>query len=126
MTTITFEEKSYKPEEFLKLYMEQKQKENDEKEKRTKMEMALLEVFGDSVSEDKTSKSLQLGRYSLTIKRTLSYKLTDKGWEIVNSLPEAERPVDIKYNHTKGKLIPALAMVGIEHETKPTFTVTYK
>lgn len=123
---ITFDEKKYTEEEFLDLYMNQKVKENDEKEKRVRMEMALLERYGDNLEESQLSGTIKVGRFHISLKRNLTYKLSEKGWEIVNQLPENERPVDIKYNHSKGKLIPAVVMEEIINETKPTFTVIYK
>ena len=123
---INFEDKEYTEEQFLALYMDQKVQENNEKELRVKMEMALLEVYGDKVEEDKISKQFKVGRFTVNIKRAISYKLSDKGWNIVYSLPENERPVDIKYNHTKGKLIPGLEVEEIVNETKPTFMVSYQ
>lgn len=123
---IKYEDKEYTEQEFLAKYIEQKTKENDEKEKRVKMEMVLLETYGDKVDEDKLSKQFKEGRFTIKISRNISYKLTDKGWDMVYSLPENERPVDIKYNHTKGKMIPGLALEEIENETKPSFSVTYQ
>lgn len=123
---IKYEDKEYTEQEFLAKYIEQKTKENDEKEKRVKMEMVLLETYGDKVDKDKLSKQFKEGRFIIKISRNISYKLTDKGWDMVYSLPENERPVDIKYNHTKGKMIPGLALEEIENETKPSFSVTYQ
>ena len=123
---IKYEDREYTEQEFLAKYIEQKTKENDEKEKRIKMEMALLETYGDKVDEDKLSKQFKEGRFTIKISRNISYKLTDKGWDMVYALPESERPVDIKYNHTKGKMIPGLALEEIENETKPSFSVTYQ
>ena len=123
---IKFEDKEYTEADFLAMYMEQKTLENDAKEMRTNMEMALLERYGDEVEEDKTSKSIKEGRYTITIKRAIRYDLTDLGWQYVMQLPEEDRPVDIKYNHTKGKLIPKVFMEEIPHETKPSFMVVYK
>lgn len=122
---ITFEDKEYNEEEFLAEYMRAKTFENDAKERRIKMETALLERYGDNVDETKTSKAFKEGRFSISIKRNITYKLSDKGWELVLAMPEEERPVDVKYNHTKGKNIPAIAMEEIQNETKPTFTVQY-
>lgn len=123
---IKFEDKEYTEEQFLAMYMDQKVKENNEKEKRVKMEMALLETYGDRVEEDKVSKQFKEGRFTVKINRNITYKLTDKGWAMVYALPEDERPVDIKYNHTKGKLIPGLVVEEIPNETKPSFTVSYQ
>lgn len=123
---IKFEDKEYTEADFLAMYMEQKTLENDAKEMRTNMEKALLERYGDEVEEDKLSKSIKEGRYTITIKRAIRYDLTDLGWRYVMNLPEEDRPVDIKYNHTKGKLIPKVFMEEIPHETKPSFTVVYK
>ena len=123
---INFEDKEYTEEQFLVLYMNQKVKENNEKELRVKMEKALLEVYGDRVEEDKTSKQFKVGRFTINIKRSITYKLSEKGWNIIYNLPENERPVDIKYNHAKGKLIPGLVVEEIVTETKPTFTVSYQ
>ena len=106
--------------------MQEKTKENDAKELRTKMEMALLERYGEEMEEEKSSKTFKEGRFSVKIQRTIRYDLSDKGWQIVMSMPENERPVDIKYNHSKGKEIPNVFMEEIEHETKPVFTVVYK
>ena len=123
---IKYEDKEYTEQDFLAMYIQAKTKENDAKELRTKMEMALLERYGEQIDEDKTSKSIKEGRFTVTIKRTIRYDLTEKGWQFVMQLPETERPVDIKYNHTKGKEIPNVFMEEIPHETKPTFTVVYK
>lgn len=123
---IKYEDKEYTEQDFLAMYIQAKTKENDAKELRTKMEMALLERYGEQIDEDKTSKSIKEGRFTVTIKRTIRYDLTEKGWQLVMQLPETERPVDIKYNHTKGKEIPNVFMEEIPHETKPTFTVVYK
>lgn len=123
---ITFDNKEFTEQEFLDLYMKQKTAENDAKEVRVKMEEAILSRYGNEIDEEKTSQSFKEGRYTLSIKRTIRYDLTDKGWSYVMQLPESERPVDIKYNHTKGKQIPKVFMEEVEHETKPTFTVTYK
>ena len=123
---ITFDNKEFTEQEFLDLYMKQKTAENDAKEIRVKMEEALLSRYGSEIDEEKTSQSFKEGRYTLSIKRTIRYDLTDKGWQYVMELPESERPVDIKYSHTKGKQIPRVFMEEVEHETKPTFTVTYK
>lgn len=122
---ITFDNKEYTEEDFLAAYMQAKTFENDAKERRIKMEEALLERYGDNVDENKTSKAFKEGRFSISIKRNISYKLSEKGWELVWAMPEAERPVDVKYNHTKGKSIPAVALEEIPNETKPTFTVQY-
>ena len=124
--TIKFEGKDYDEKEFLSLYIQAKTKENDAKEIRTNMEMALLEKYGDQIDEDKAAKSIKEGRFTITIKRAIRYDLTEKGWQIVMQLPEVERPVDIKYNHTKGKEIPNVFMEEVVHETKPSFTVVYK
>lgn len=122
---INFEDKEYTEEEFLAEYMKAKTLENDMKERRVQMEGALLERYGDNVDENKTSKAFKEGRFSISIKRNITYKLSDKGWELVMAMPEDERPIDIKYNHTKGKAIPAVALEEIANETKPTFTVQY-
>ena len=122
---ITFDNKEYTEEDFLAAYMQAKTFENDAKERRIKMEEALLERYGDNVDENKTSKAFKEGRFSISIKRNISYKLSEKGWELVWAMPEAERPVDVKYNHTKGKNLPAIALEEIPNETKPTFTVQY-
>lgn len=123
---ISFDGKDFEEQEFLDLYMKQKMAENDAKEIRVKMEEALIHRYGDEIDEDKMSATFKEGRYTLAIKRTIRYDLTDKGWQYVMSLPENERPVDIKYNHTKGKQFPKVYMEEIPHETKPSFTVTYK
>lgn len=123
---ITFDNKEFNEQDFLDLYMKQKIAENDAKEIRVKMEEAILARYGNDFDEEKTSQSFKEGRYTLTIKRTIRYDLTDKGWQYVMELPENERPVDIKYNHAKGKQIPKVFMEEVEHETKPTFTVAYK
>ena len=123
---INFDGHDFNEQEFLDLYMKQKTAENDAKELRVKMEEALLARYGDDIEEDKASKTFKEGRYTLSIKRTIRYDLTDKGWQYVMSLPEEDRPVDIKYNHTKGKQFPKVYMEEVPHETKPTFTVTYK
>ena len=124
--TIKFMDKEYNETDFLALYMRQKTLENDAKEMRTNMEQALLERYGDEVEEDQISKTIKEGRYSLSIKRNIRYDLTDLGWQYVMQIPEGDRPVDIKYNHTKGKLIPKVFMEEIPHETKPSLTVSYK
>lgn len=123
---ITFDGKNYAEDQFLDMYLNQKEKENDEKDLRVRMEMALLEKYGNTLEESQMSGSLKVGRFHINIKRNITYKLSEKGWQLINELPEAERPVDIKYNHTKGKIIPAIAMEEIPNETKPTFTVVYK
>lgn len=124
--SITYKEKDYSEEEFLSLYNHQKSLENDAKAERLEMEKVLLERYGDEVDESKTSATFKAGRYTLKIARTLTYDLTDKGWEYVWQLPENERPITFKYNHTKGKEIPKIYMEELTHETKPTFTITYK
>lgn len=123
---INYDGKQYTEEQFLALYMDQKVKENDEKEKRVQMEMALLEAYGNRVDEESVSKQFKEGRFTVKISRNITYKLSDKGWDIVYSLPEKERPVDIKYNHTKGKNIPGLSLEEIVNETKPSFSVSYQ
>lgn len=123
---IKFGDKDYSEQDFLLEYIKVKTAENDAKEIRTKMEMALLERYGEEMDEDKASKTFKEGRFSVKIQRTIRYDLSDKGWQIVMSMPENDRPVDIKYNHSKGKEIPNVFMEEIEHETKPVFTVTYK
>ena len=123
---INYDGKDYTEEQFLALYMDQKVKENDEKEKRVKMEMTLLEAYGDRVEDDKVSKQFKEGRFTIKINRNITYKLSDKGWSMVYALPENERPVDIKYNHTKGKNIPGLSVEEIVNETKPSFSVSYQ
>lgn len=123
---INFDGHEFEEQEFLDLYMKQKLAENDAKEIRVKMEEALLTRYGDEIDEEKASATFKEGRYTLSIKRTIRYDLTDKGWTYVMQMPEETRPVDIKYSHTKGKQIPKVFMEEIEHETKPTFTVTYK
>ena len=107
---INFDGHDFNEQEFLDLYMKQKTAENDAKELRVKMEEALLARYGDDIEEDKASKTFKEGRYTLSIKRTIRYDLTDKGWQYVMSLPEEDRPVDIKYNHTKGKQFPKVYM----------------
>lgn len=124
--TILFNDVEYSDEDFLQLYIDQKRKENDVKEVRTNMELALLERYGDNVDNDKLSKQFKVGRYTVKIKRNISYKLTDAGWEMIWKLPENDRPVDIKYSHSKGKNYPFLLLEEIENETKPSFEVTYK
>lgn len=124
--SITYKEKEYSEEEFLSLYNQQKMAENDVKAERVEMEKALLERYGDEVDESKTSATFKAGRYTLKIARAITYDLSEKGWEYVWSLPEAERPVTFKYNHTKGKENPKLLLEEIVHETKPSLTVTYK
>lgn len=123
---IKFNNTEYNDEDFLLAYMEQKRKENDAKEIRVEMEKALLERYGDNVDADKLSKQFKIGRFTVKIKRNISYKLTDAGWEMVWKMPENERPVEVKYSHTKGKDYPALLMEEIENETKPSFEVVYK
>ena len=124
--SIKFNEVEYADEDFLQAYMDQKRKENDAKEIRVEMEKALLEKYGDTVEEDKLSKQFKVGRYSVKIKRNISYKLTDAGWELVWKMPENERPVKVEYSHTKGKNYPSILMEEIENETKPSFEVVYK
>lgn len=122
---INFENKEYTEEQFLALYMDQKVKENNEKELRIKMEGALLETYGDRVDEDKTSKQFKVGRFTVKISRAIRYDLTERGWDIVNEMPFESRPIDIKYSHTKGKNVPGLSLEEVVNETKPTFTVSY-
>ena len=124
--TIKFNDQEYNEQDFLALYMRQRAVENDAKDLRNKMEEALLERYGDEIDEDKSSKSFKEGRFTLSIKRAIRYELTDLGWQYMMQLPEEDRPVDLKYNHTKGKEIPKIFMEEIKHETKPSFTVTYK
>lgn len=123
---IIFEGKSYDEEEFLTIYHNQKILENDAKERRTNMEKALLEAYGDKIDEDKLSKQFKVGRYTVNIKRNITYKLGQRGWDIIFSMPENQRPVEIKYSHTKAKNFPSIIMEEIPNETKPTFTVTYE
>lgn len=123
---IKFEDKEYTEQDFLLKYIEAKTAENNAKEIRTKMEMALLERYGEEMDEEKASQTFKEGRFSVKIQRTIRYDLTEKGWQIVMGMPESARPVDIKYNHSKGKEIPNVFMEEVEHETKPVFTVTYK
>lgn len=123
---INYNGTDYTEEQFLALYMDQKIKENDAKEKRIDMEKALLESYGDKVDEEKLSKQFKVGRFTVKISRNITYKLTDKGWDMVYALPEDMRPVDVKYNHTKGKLIPGLELEEIPNETKPSFSVSYQ
>lgn len=124
--TIRFNNIDYNEQDFLALYMRQKSIENDAKDLRNRMEEALLERYGDEIDEEKSSKSFKEGRFTLSIKRAIRYDLTDLGWQYVMQLPEEDRPVDFKYNHTKGKEIPKVFMEEVQHETKPSFTVTYK
>lgn len=113
-------------EEFLNIYIEQKRKENDAKALRVKMEEKLLELYGDMVDDDKSSKQFKVGRYSVKIKRNISYKLSDKGWELIYQMPYDQRPLKYEYNHTAGKNIPRIAMEEIVNETKPSFEIVYK
>ena len=124
--SIKYNDIEYTDEDFLSIYIEQKRKENDAKEIRVEMEKALLERYGDNVDDDKLSKQFKVGRFTVKIKRNISYKLTDAGWEMVWKLSEEDRPVDIKYSHTKGKNLPFLLLEEIENETKPSFEVVYK
>jgi hypothetical protein len=124
--TILFQDVEYNEEDFLQTYIEQKRKENDAKEFRIEMEKALLEKYGDNVEENKLSKQFKVGRYLVRIKRNISYKLTDAGWEMVWKMPEVERPIKFEYSHTKGKNYPFLLLEEIENETKPSFEVIYK
>lgn len=124
--TILFQDVEYNEEDFLQTYIEQKRKENDAKEFRVEMEKALLEKYGDNVEENKLSKQFKVGRYLVRIKRNISYKLTDAGWEMVWKMPEVERPIKFEYSHTKGKNYPFLLLEEIENETKPSFEVIYK
>lgn len=124
--SVVFNGVEYSEELFLNKYIEQKLIENDAKELRVQMEKALLEKYGDRVDDDKTSKQFKVGRYTVKIKRNITYKLTDAGWEMVWKLPENERPIDIKYSHTKGKNFPSLLLEEIENETKPSFEVSYR
>lgn len=113
-------------EELLYNYMNVKRAENDAKEARIKMEALLLERFGDRVDDDKSSKSFMVGRYSVKIKRNISYSLNDEGWAKVNNMPYDQRPIDVKFSYSKGKLIPELVMDIVTKETKPSFEVVYK
>lgn len=124
--SITFNNTEFEEEDFLQAYVDQKRKENDVKEVRIEMEKALLEKYGNNVEEDKLSKQFKVGRFMIRIKRNISYKLTDAGWEMVWKLPEYDRPVKIEYSHTKGKAFPNILMEEIENETKPSFEVIYK
>lgn len=123
---IKFMNKEYDEQEFLQAYMDQKLAENNAKEIRVEMEKALLETYGDLIDEDKTSKSFKVGRYCVSIKRSIRYKLTSAGWDYIWSMPENERPIKYEYNHTIGKNIPALALEEEMIETKPSFDVVYK
>lgn len=123
---IKFKDAEYDDEAFLAAYMNQKTAENDAKAIRLEMEKALLERFGDMVDDDKMSKQTKVGRYTVKLKRNITYKLSDAGWELVWKMPEEERPIKYEYSHTKGKNIPCIAMEEIENETKPTFEVIYK
>ena len=113
--TILFQDVEYNEEDFLQTYIEQKRKENDAKEFRIEMEKALLEKYGDNVEENKLSKQFKVGRYLVRIKRNISYKLTDAGWEMVWKMPEVERPIKFEYSHTKGKNYPFLLLEEIEN-----------
>lgn len=124
--TIQFNGKDYTDEEFLSLYMDAKRSENDAKEFRTNLERVLLERYGDMVEDDKLSKQFTVNRFTVKIKRNVTYKLSDTGWDLVWKMPENERPIDIKYSHTKGKNIPAILLEEVENETKPSFEVIYK
>jgi hypothetical protein len=123
---IEFLGNTYSEQEFLKAYMDQKSAENDAKEMRIKMEQALLERYGDLIDDDKTSKQFKVGRFTVGIKRSIRYKLTDAGWDLVWGMPEKDRPVKYEYSHTLGKNIPAIALEEVQVETKPSFEVVYK
>ena len=123
---INFNGKEYEDEAFLEAYMNQKRAENDAKAIRVEMEKSLLEKYGDMVDEDKSSKQFKVGRYTVKLKRNITYKLSEIGWEMVWKMPEGERPIKYEYSHTLGKNIPGLAMEEIVNETKPSFEVVYK
>lgn len=124
--SIRYQDNNYSEEEFLSLYNHQKMIENDAKAERVEMEKALLERYGDEIAEEKTSATFKAGRYTLKVTRSITYDLSEKGWDYVWKMPEKERPITFKYNHTKGKEIPKIFMEELVHETKPTFSVTYK
>lgn len=124
--SIRYQDKDYSEEEFLSLYNHQKMIENDAKAERVEMEKALLERYGDEIAEEKTSATFKAGRYTLKVTRSITYDLSEKGWDYVWKMPEKERPIIFKYSHTKGKEIPKIFMEELAHETKPTFSVTYK
>lgn len=123
---ISFRNNDYEEEAFLEAYMNQKKAENDAKEIRVEMEKSLLERYGDMVDDDKLTKQFKVGRYTVKIKRNITYKLTEHGWDMVWKMPEAERPIKYEYSHSIGKNTPWLMMEEVANETKPSFEVTYK
>lgn len=123
---ITFNGQEFEDEDFLKAYMDQKVKENDERAVRIEMEKALLERYGNEVPEDRLSRQFKQGRFTVAIKRNIRYDLSEIGWAKVWAMPVDERPVKIEYSHTKGRNIPEICVEEIEKETKPSFDVTYK
>lgn len=113
-------------EELLQKYMDLKKTENDIKEARLNMEVELLERFGDMVDDEKSSKSINIGRYNIKIKRNIRYDLSEEGWNKVAAMPWEDRPIDVKFSYSKGKKLPELLLDIITKETKPTFEVIYK
>lgn len=113
-------------EALLQEYLDLKRAENDAKAARIECEMKLLEIYGDTVPEDKMSKTVKEGRYSIKISRNVTYKVNELGMEKIMKMPYDERPLKYSFDYTKGRYIPAIQADIIFHETKPTFEVTYK
>lgn len=107
----------------LNTYIQTKRMERELKEKRVELEKQILEVYGDNVPEDKIAKSFREDNFKITIKRNISYKLQEQGWDIISQMPEAERPIKISLDETKAKKMVCLEDYLTIHETKPTIEV---
>lgn len=104
-------------------YMQLKRAERELKEKRTDLEKQILEIFGDDFPEEKLSKSFHEEEYKITIKRNITYKLKEEGWEVIAKLPEEERPIKVTLDGNKAKKMTCLENYLEANETKPTIEV---
>lgn len=105
-------------------YMQKKREKAQLIEEIYELEKEILEVYGDNVPEDKSTKTFTDEDFKIKISRNISYKCSEEGWEIINKMPLEERPVKISLDETKAKKMECLKEHLIFHETKPTIDVT--